>query len=727
MKGTLRRVLSLVLCAMIAIGGMTLPVDAAEISESIPVYTEAVAHRAEAREVLKLVNQERAKVGAKPLTMTAELEEIAIVRATELTAYFSHTRPDGRYCDSALEDFEIDVSGMGENIAFNQVDADDVMDSWMHSDGHRGNILDPSYVYIGIACVEYGGAKHWVQYFTGESDPATSADASAKDNEQFSTVYLLDPEYVEDCSISFLEGSASLKFGEETALDLLVAGNYWNFLGVVYPLPELVTFGNLVIPENAPLTLTDEGMLKAEGPGETGTYTVTFKVGNLSASKKITISCSHPASAQSTERVDPTCGKEGYEKVECTLCGKVLSEKKLPMTQDHSMSEWETVTDPDCTHEGERERVCENCGHKETETIPELGHKEKVETVKEATCLTPGETVTNCERCGKELSRDTVQPLGHDWSEWTITQEATWDTSGERVRTCARCGLEDKETIPAESVGHEHDFTGAETILKEATCTEPGLKEIACSNPKCDAVKQEDIPATGHDWSEWETVVEPTWDTRGSETRVCAACGESQDREIPSLQESHVHDFSVEGEVIEEATCTEAGSKIMICSEPLCREERTFVIPATGHTAGEWENTKEATCTEKGEQIQKCTVCGDVVATKEIPMTEHAYGEWAVVKEATVSEAGERQRVCADCGYVDKMMIDKLPAQQSSGNQDSSIGEAASSETGNGGAGKDSAVKTGDDSFAMVWVLAILISSGVGVGAYTIRRKRAGK
>ena len=48
--------------------------------------------------VLELVNIERAKVGARPLRITDDLQRAADIRAKELTILFSHDRPDGSKC-----------------------------------------------------------------------------------------------------------------------------------------------------------------------------------------------------------------------------------------------------------------------------------------------------------------------------------------------------------------------------------------------------------------------------------------------------------------------------------------------------------------------------------------------------------------------------------------------------------------------------------------------------
>lgn len=43
-------------------------------------------------------------------------------------------------------------------------------------------------------------------------------------------------------------------------------------------------------------------------------------------------------------------------------------------THEHQWGEWTTVTEPDCTTEGSRERTCSDCGEKQTETLPAAGH-----------------------------------------------------------------------------------------------------------------------------------------------------------------------------------------------------------------------------------------------------------------------------------------------------------------------------------------------------------------
>lgn len=119
-------------------------------------------------EVLKKVNQERLAQGMEPLSIFAGIQEAAGVRAGEIADYFSHMRPDGSTCFTALEEQEIDYNSAGENIAAGYPDAGSVMTGWMNSSGHRANILGRGYTHIGIGyCTGGSYGKNWVQMFVG--------------------------------------------------------------------------------------------------------------------------------------------------------------------------------------------------------------------------------------------------------------------------------------------------------------------------------------------------------------------------------------------------------------------------------------------------------------------------------------------------------------------------------------------------------------------------------
>ena len=121
-----------------------------------------------AQEVLDLVNVERAKAGVSPLILMDELTERADIRAEEIVNYFSHTRPDGTSCFTVLKG--IRYRTVGENIAAGNSTPEAVVDQWMHSPGHRANILKSDFKYLGLGYCYYENSEYghyWVQLFVG--------------------------------------------------------------------------------------------------------------------------------------------------------------------------------------------------------------------------------------------------------------------------------------------------------------------------------------------------------------------------------------------------------------------------------------------------------------------------------------------------------------------------------------------------------------------------------
>lgn len=120
-----------------------------------------------AEQVVKLVNEERAKEGLPALAMDADITAAANVRAKEIMQKFSHTRPNGSSFSSVLKEQGVSFRGSGENIAWGQKSPEQVMNGWMNSDGHRANILNPNYKNIGVGYYQdENGVNYWVQLFT---------------------------------------------------------------------------------------------------------------------------------------------------------------------------------------------------------------------------------------------------------------------------------------------------------------------------------------------------------------------------------------------------------------------------------------------------------------------------------------------------------------------------------------------------------------------------------
>lgn len=120
--------------------------------------------------VLEIMNQYRIENGVEPLAVTQKLMDVAQLRAQELNALYSHTRPDGTSCFTAYDEFRINYRAGGENIAYgyNALKTPEaVMEVWIGSQGHRENILSIpcDYHYVGIGCFIVGDYTYWSQNF----------------------------------------------------------------------------------------------------------------------------------------------------------------------------------------------------------------------------------------------------------------------------------------------------------------------------------------------------------------------------------------------------------------------------------------------------------------------------------------------------------------------------------------------------------------------------------
>lgn len=132
---------------------------------SIPQVDSTV--RAFEQEVVRLVNEQRAQHGLKPLTENWELSRVARYKSQDMVdnRYFSHTSPTYGSPFQMIRAFGLSFRTAGENIAYGQRTPQAVVSAWMNSSGHRANILNASYTQIGVGYV--AGGNYWTQMFIG--------------------------------------------------------------------------------------------------------------------------------------------------------------------------------------------------------------------------------------------------------------------------------------------------------------------------------------------------------------------------------------------------------------------------------------------------------------------------------------------------------------------------------------------------------------------------------
>jgi uncharacterized protein YkwD len=123
-------------------------------------------------DIIDATNRERIQDGKAPLKVNVKLTQSAKIKTDDMIAqqYFEHTSPNGDAVSDLGEKVGYDYIIMGENLALgNFIDANDLVQAWMDSPGHRANVLNPLYQEIGIYATKgvYEGREVWfaVQHF----------------------------------------------------------------------------------------------------------------------------------------------------------------------------------------------------------------------------------------------------------------------------------------------------------------------------------------------------------------------------------------------------------------------------------------------------------------------------------------------------------------------------------------------------------------------------------
>ncbi|WP_255298582.1 SafA/ExsA family spore coat assembly protein [Brevibacillus dissolubilis] len=132
---------------------------------TVPLFLEIKSFESE---VVTLVNQQRAKYGLKALRANWELARVARYKSADMRDknYFSHTSPTYGSPFDMMKQFGIRYTAAGENIAAGQTTPQQVVTSWMNSEGHRRNILNANFTEIGVGYASGGSYRHyWTQMF----------------------------------------------------------------------------------------------------------------------------------------------------------------------------------------------------------------------------------------------------------------------------------------------------------------------------------------------------------------------------------------------------------------------------------------------------------------------------------------------------------------------------------------------------------------------------------
>ena len=249
-----------------------------------------------ANEVLTIVNKERANNGLSALKMDRSLLETAMQRAAESSIYWDHIRPDGSYC------FTANSKMTRENIAYGAWTAEQVMNMWMNSSGHKANILSSDSKSIGIGCFNYNGVNYWVQCF-GEDE---AEGTTITENKNATSKISIEADYVD---LRLERSSMELKIGES---QYNVIENYECSYDL--QLVKLNADSAIWKSSNEKIaTVDDYGNVKGITPGK---VTISAIIGEMELTYEVTIKMPFD---------DVNENDWFYNAVKYTYCNKIMS------------------------------------------------------------------------------------------------------------------------------------------------------------------------------------------------------------------------------------------------------------------------------------------------------------------------------------------------------------------------------------------------------------------
>ncbi|MFJ9697651.1 sigma-70 family RNA polymerase sigma factor [Kitasatospora sp. NPDC101183] len=117
------------------------------------------------RQLVDLVNAERAKAGCGPLRIDPRLHAAAQKHTDDMAArgYFDHTGPDGVRADARITASGYRWSQWGENLDRGPATPATVLARWMDRGIHQTNLLDCGFKDVGIGVATTPNGTYWTQ------------------------------------------------------------------------------------------------------------------------------------------------------------------------------------------------------------------------------------------------------------------------------------------------------------------------------------------------------------------------------------------------------------------------------------------------------------------------------------------------------------------------------------------------------------------------------------
>lgn len=147
-------------------------------------------------QLCRITNQVRFRLGLTLLPVATPLQKAAEIRAREIYRDYrpDHTRPDGTLFATAIEPSFLEDKTTGENMQCNGKTPKEVIRAWLHSPGHKENMLKESHCYMGAGMHRNTNDTYCIQLFAGSCQ--VKGVESSTGSFHFKTVEEMENAYV---------------------------------------------------------------------------------------------------------------------------------------------------------------------------------------------------------------------------------------------------------------------------------------------------------------------------------------------------------------------------------------------------------------------------------------------------------------------------------------------------------------------------------------------------
>lgn len=228
----------------------------------------------------------------------------------------------------------------------------------------------------------------------------------------------------------------------------------------------------------------------------------------------------------------PTADRDGLRVQKCIYCDEIMAQETVPFetgdgkkdnNSDHTHQYTaSTEREPSCVLAGLRKYTC-SCGDFYTEMIPAPGHvATDWEVAEEATEKYMGTEQRTCTVCGVVLDSRKINRLSPSPSASASPESTSSPSSQPSASPSASATPSASPSASPSPTPHEHDYKSY--VLKEANCTETGIRSFVCS---CGSSMAEVIERDLNNHTFRAVVIPATQNTQGYTAYTCVRCNYS--------------------------------------------------------------------------------------------------------------------------------------------------------------------------------------------------------